>query len=433
MSTTTTTTTTESTIKVAPLLASPSSKTNIGAIITGVDLNDLSEKDFQEIRKAIYVHRVVVVRGQHKLHPAKQFEFVRRIDPDSGSTHGFYGLVGDKKSREKFGSLGTRKRYVIPGVEGVRLIGRDYQAEEYYGLKNIYVDSTTQAEMLATPLSDEEISEGNSRFVTFHMDGAIYDAIPSRVTALLCIKAPRGPPVTVRWDDDSGTTMKAAPGLTAFIDTVQLYNLLSDEEKALVENSRWEPAPHPFAWTGTRRLRSCGLGIAPGGEVLPLDKLPEWSPEKIYQFPMVWVNPVTGEKGLHIFCDVIRKLHFKSSPDGPERVVDDLEEIRTWLNNIMDRICKPEYISIPPYDEGDLVLFNNWGVIHSAIEYPVHYGSRLMHQCHVSSSTAPTGTITEAIENPTVSDFEDFLIKSSLVKKKRQDPTIDSTRAFVNE
>ena len=154
--------------------------------------------------------------------------------------------------------------------------------------------------------------------------------------------------------------MKAPPGLTAFFDTAQLYNHLTDEEKELVEHSRWEPAPHPFAWTGTRKLRPCGFGTMPGGEVLPLNELPEWSPEKLYQFPMVWINPVTGEKGLHIHCDVVRKLYFKLSVDGPERVVEDREEIRTWLNSIVDRICRPEYIAIPPYAEGDLLLFNNW-------------------------------------------------------------------------
>ena len=69
---------------------------------------------------------------------------------------------------------------------------------------------------------------------------------------------------------------------------------------------------------------------------------------------------MTGEKGLHIHCDVVRKLYFKSSVDGPEKVVEDREEVRVWLNNIIDRICRPEYILIPPYDEGDTVLFNNW-------------------------------------------------------------------------
>lgn len=99
------------------------------------------------------------------------------------------------------------------------------------------------------------------------MDGAMYGAYPSRVTALHCVKLPRGPPLTIRWDDGTGATMKAAPGLTAFFDTAQLYNHLTDEEKELVENSRWEPAPHPFAWTHTRKLRPCGFGITPGGEV----------------------------------------------------------------------------------------------------------------------------------------------------------------------
>ena len=80
----------------------------MGAAITGVDLNNLSEEDFQAIRNAIYVHRVVVVKGQKNLQPAKQLEFLQRLDPDAKNTHGFYGTPqNDKKSKEKFGVLGV--------------------------------------------------------------------------------------------------------------------------------------------------------------------------------------------------------------------------------------------------------------------------------------------------------------------------------------
>ena len=209
-----------------------------------------------------------MVKAQNKLLPAKQLEFLQRLDPEAKNNHGFYGPLGDdKKMKEKFGILGSRRRYGIPGTEGVQLVGRKFEAGDYYGLKDIYVDALTHADLQVNPLSADERSKGNARFVSFHFDGAIYGAIPSRVTTLYCVKLPEGPPVTIRWDDGTGQTMRAAPGLTAFFNTAQLYSLLTDEEKALVEHSRWEPAPHPFVWSGTRKFRPSGCGVARGGEV----------------------------------------------------------------------------------------------------------------------------------------------------------------------
>lgn len=154
--------------------------------------------------------------------------------------------------------------------------------------------------------------------------------------------------------------MSCPPGSTAFISTSQLYNLLTDEEKILVDNSHWQPAPHPFAWAGSKRVRSSGLGMAAGGETVPLEDLPEWSSDKVHRYPMVWLSPITGEKCFQMFPEVIHKLFLKDSPTAPERVIEDYEEIRLWLNDILDRIAKPEYIMIPSCEEGELVIWNNW-------------------------------------------------------------------------
>ena len=54
---------------------------------------------------------------------------------------------------------------------------------------------------------------------------------------------PVGAPLTVSFDDESGTTMKVDPGRTAFLDCTQMYSSLSAEDKAWVEHSRAEYAP----------------------------------------------------------------------------------------------------------------------------------------------------------------------------------------------
>ncbi|KIW49080.1 hypothetical protein, variant 2 [Exophiala xenobiotica] len=379
-------------MEITPFVHEPGKKANFGATVTGADLNSLDESSFQALRQAVYEHGVVVVKAQHDLIPAKQSDLIKRFDPEARAQHGF----GAGKGSKLVGFLGDMPFHAIPDSGGVNLVGHGYQGDDHYGLKNLTVRAIPQSKLHATPLSPEELASGQTRFNSFHFDGAIYGAPPSRVTSMRCVKAPVGPELTVRWDDGSGRTMNCKAGGTAFLSGAQLYSLLSDDEKKLADHSFWEPAPHPFAWMGTRRLRSSGMGLAPGGQTIPLHELPEWTPDKVYKFPMVWVNLVTGEKALQIFPDIIRKLYLRDSPTASERVVEDLEEIRSWVNDIYDRIATPEYIIIPEAEEGDVIIWNNWAVQHSAIEYPDSYGTRSMHQFHIASSTLPVGPVVAA-------------------------------------
>lgn len=180
------------------------------------------------------------------------------------------------------------------------------------------------------------------------------------MTALRCIQAPKGPNLTVRWDDGSGSTIQTKPGETAFVSGVQLYNLLSHEDQMLADHSCWEAAPHPYTWKGTRKQRSTGMGLQKGGEVVPLDELPTWTPDKVHRYPMVWVNERTGEKALQVMQFCVRKLHLRTSFDENERVVEDLEEIRLLLNRWMDKIIQPEYVYFPPSEEGDVAMWDNF-------------------------------------------------------------------------
>lgn len=76
-----------------------------------------------------------------------------------------------------------------------------------------------------------------------------------------------------------------------------------------------------------------------------------------------------------------------------EKVIEDEEEIRVWFNKVYDRFVDPEHILISPCEEGSMVVWNNWvclklairapllirviqGVMHSAMQYPIAYGSR---------------------------------------------------------
>ncbi|VUC31084.1 unnamed protein product [Clonostachys rosea] len=83
------------------------------------------------------------------------------------------------------------------------------------------------------------------------------------------------------------------------------------KKKKLAENNFWEPAPHPFVWIGTRKFGNSGLRMSPGGETKPLDNLPPRESSKVYKYPMVWLNPVTGKRNFMVLPDVVARLYKK--------------------------------------------------------------------------------------------------------------------------
>lgn len=55
--------------------------------------------------------------------------------------------------------------------------------------------------------------------------------------------------------------MKCKPGQTAFVSNRQLYELLTEEEKTMADNSWVEYASQPYMWIENRKGRPNGLGL----------------------------------------------------------------------------------------------------------------------------------------------------------------------------
>jgi alpha-ketoglutarate-dependent taurine dioxygenase len=194
----------------------------------------VQDDDVQYLKNAIWTHKVVVVKGQKDLEPKKQWELVTRFDPDAEQVHSH----GDLKSFAAKGGMLSKSRDVfgIPGAENVRLIGKGFQGEDHYGIKNTTIKGLSN-DWHAKPLSDENFQAGHTRFQRWHMDAPLYDREPALFTTLRCVTQPHGPDVTVNWDDDSGYSMKSKPGLTAFFSSSQLYNMMTEDEQRIADNS----------------------------------------------------------------------------------------------------------------------------------------------------------------------------------------------------
>lgn len=134
------------------------------------------------------------------------------------------------------------------------------------------------------------------------------------------------------------------------------------------------------------RSRSTGLGMHSECLELPDSELPAIDPSKIMVFPMCWKNPETGKLALQIHPSAVRKIHLK---DGT--VLDDLEKVREIVYKLQRPAISPQYVYLHDWEDGDLVLFNNRGVLHSVVGAFKPDEVRLFRQCNLAASEPPIG------------------------------------------
>jgi hypothetical protein len=229
---------------------------------------------------------------------------------------------------------GLPNRPALPVQPQVHILGRGEVPDGHYSFPpNFKVKGINHADFHLPPhIPHEEREKGASRFYQWHFDGSLYNIPPPRVGCLLAVRTPKGPDVTVRWDDGTGCEMDIAPGATAMVAGSQALALLDDETRKLVMHSRIEYAPHAFKWMSTARSTRLGHLLETEGLEIPLDDLPAWESDKVCIYPMVWTNPVTGEKSLQVHGQGALKLYLKSEPEENETIIDDLAEVRAFMH-----------------------------------------------------------------------------------------------------
>ncbi|KAF7938140.1 hypothetical protein BELL_0045g00030 [Botrytis elliptica] len=365
------------TLEVKPFSSQENSSLNLGAEINNVDLEHLSEEDFRTIRNALYNYHVVVLKNQAGLSPKAQYELTRRFDP-TAETYG-HGKTLDAKRSVLHPDLKT-----IPHQTQVQVIGNGFY-EEYEGLKNITLKHPHHKVFHKTAVPEED-DLAFTRFYRWHIDAALYALNPPKVTSLMAVKVPAGRRQTLRYDDGTGEEMDVPLGTTAFVSGQNMYNLLSEEDKEFVRGAKVEYAPHPYIWMSPARSRSTGLGMVSDGNELPLSELPPVDEKDIKILPMCWKNPVTGNLALQIHPSAIKAIHL---PNG--EVMTDLKEVRDLVYRLQRPAISPKFVYPHDWVEGDLVLFNNQGVLHSVVGAFSPEEKRLFRQCNMASSEGVMG------------------------------------------
>ena len=339
--------------------------------------DSISEENFSQIHDALYKYHVVVLKNKAGCSPKAQFELTHHFDPKA---HGYgHGKTIDGKKSVLHPDLKT-----VPHQPEVQIIGNGF-VPSYEGLENIKLVHPHHKKFHKYPISDDE-DLTHTRFYRWHIDAALYDLNPPKVTSLLAVSVPKGRTQTLRYDDGTGDGLQVPLGTTAFVSGYKMYDILSDADKEYARTSRIEYAPHPYVWMSAAKSRSDGLGLISEGLELNESELPPVDKDKIQILPMTWRNPITGKLALQIHPSAVRKIHQK---DGT--VIDDLEEVREIVHRLQRPGIAPKLVYAHDWEEGDLVLFNNHGVLHSVVGAFAEDEVRLFRQCNLAASGPVVG------------------------------------------
>lgn len=179
-----------------------------------------------------------------------------------------------------------------------------------------------------TRISDDDSAKGFTRFYRWHIDAALYERDPPKVTTLYGLQMPTAKRNTVRYDDGTGDELEVPLGGTAFVSGKVMFDILPAHLKSLAVRTKVRYAPHPYVWMGSARARSTGLGMESEGTEMALDDLPPWKDEHVKTLPVCWKNPVTGHLHFQVHPSAIHELvRRSSSPAGPRCAATDL---RNW-------------------------------------------------------------------------------------------------------
>jgi alpha-ketoglutarate-dependent taurine dioxygenase len=169
----------------------------------------------------------------------------------------------------------------------------------------------------------------------WHLDGACTDIPMPRITLLSC-----------RWPAPSG-------GQTEFANTFAAYDALPDDEKAALEGLRV-----------THSVEAGVREVAEAGDLNPTRR------GRRHEHPLVWTHE-DGRKSLMIG-------YTADSIVGMTRA-----ESRALLARLLDWTAQPAFSCRHAWQEGDLALWNNRGVLHRALPYAAESG-RKMHRTSVA-------------------------------------------------
>lgn len=112
---------------------------------------------------------------------------------------------------------------------------------------------------------------------------------------------------------------------------------------------------------------------------------------------MVWRNHENGQPHLQVLGCCVYELHTKNPMTEEVTIMKNLDEVRRTCHRLVSKVYTPDTVYFHRWQEGDLVIFHNRGVVHSItgeLKKPSSEEDperRLLWQCTMASGTPPVG------------------------------------------
>ncbi len=190
--------------------------------------------------------------------------------------------------------------------------------------------------------AEDKMAQYREATFNWHTDGTMSD-VPDKLTMLTVRRTPQG-----------------GEGNTEFATTYAAYDALPDDDKELIEGLR---VRHSFA--ASQRL------IHPNATE---KQEAAWGQVPAREHPLVWKRR-----------DGRRSLVMGSTTEAVIGLPDD--EGRALLDRLVAFATTPEFTLAHSWSEGDLVIFDNTGLLHRAMPYAAD-SPRLMHRATVAGEEA---------------------------------------------
>ncbi|KAF9005953.1 Clavaminate synthase-like protein [Cyathus striatus] len=383
-----------------PPTADSSKFKDFGREVKGINPSKFTPEEFEELRQALYKYDALLFRGVD-FTPEQQYALTKAFDPQSEN----YGH-GNKQTESDKKSILHPDLKTIPRVPQVQLIGNG-NVYDHEGLSEAKLKHPSHTTFHRTRVSQEDEDKGVTRFYRWHIDAALYNLSPPRVTTLYAVKVPQGPPQVCRYDDGTGDELPVPLGTTAFVSGRTMFEILAPELKSVAVRAKVRYAPHPYVWMAPARAKSTGLGIETEGLEMDFKDLPPWEESKRKTFPVLWKNPVTKELSFQVHPCGVSELLIDPLPEGassrekslyPDGAhLTDLKEVRDILYRMQRPAISPNLVYPHDWHERDLVLFHNRGLLHTVVGAFKPDQVRAFHQCNLAASDEPAGPSEEDI------------------------------------
>ncbi len=352
-----------------------------GIEVCAVDCSALAVNQVNAIREALHRNQLLVFRTQSHLHPTDEVKFYKMVDAEARTV--WRDQTENPWEAFKVEQGNEAGTYQIPDEPGVLVLGKG--EIDHFGLK---VRLGGKRKAYGEEQSSQVLGGGA---LQWHIDGAFYAHDPCRYTQMLCVEAPSSSGKWIDYDDRCGGRLYCAPGATAFVSGRQAFRLLPEELQDKALRMRVHYRAHPFMATYHLGNTRNGLRVVDPQAEEKFEQgqdaagMPIADPAaKVY--PLVWTCPVTGEKALMAHPRCMHHLEETGKHD-PRHL--GVVESKYVLEKFMRPGIDPEYVYVHKWRPGDLLIWNNWSVWHSATGALAESDRRVQHLTAFNGARAP--------------------------------------------